>query len=98
MGGGGGDCEGGSWDGGIVGMYGLNITGDGWLNIEIWEGGMEGGDGGNEHPPATRIDVLIGPCQRGKPGNRGGGVAVTRGGGERDRASDGMMVETNDSS
>ena len=95
VGGGGGDCERGGWDGGSVERYGLNITGDGWLNIDIWEGGMEGGDGGKEHPPATRIDVLIGPCQRGKPGNRGGGVVVVRGGGgggERDRASDGMIV------
>ena len=36
------------------------------------------GDGGKEHPPATRIDVLIGPCQRGNPGNRGAGAVVVR--------------------
>ena len=92
---GGSDCDEGSCDGGIGGMYGLNITGAGWLNIEIWDGGIDGGDGGNEHPPATRIDVLMGPRHRGKPGSRGGGVVVVRGGGgggERDRASDGMMI------
>ena len=57
---------------------------------------MDGGDGGKEHPPATRIDVLIGPCQRGNPGNRGDGVVVIRGGGgggERERASDGMVIK-----
>ena len=75
------------------GMYGLNIMGVGWLNIEIWDGGIDGGDGGNEGLPAILIAVLIGPRQRGKPGSRGGGVVVVRGGGgggERDRASDGM--------
>ena len=96
MGGGGSDCDEGSCEGGIVGMYGLNITGEGWLYIDIWDGGIVGGDGGNEHPPATRIDVLIiGPRHRGKPGNRGDGVVVVRGGGgggERDRASDGMVT------
>ena len=60
---------------------------------------MDGGDGGNEHPPATRIDVLIGPRHRGKPGSRGGGVVVVRGGGgggERERASDGMRIRMNE--
>ena len=77
-------------------MYGLNSMGEGWLNIEIWDGGIDGGDGGKEHPPATRIEVLIGPCHRGKPGNRGaGGVVVGGGGGggERERSSDGMMAK-----
>ena len=99
MGGGGSDCDEGSCEGGIVGMYWLNITGEGWLNIDIWDGGIDGGDGGNEHPPATRIDVLIGPCHRGKPGNRGDGVVVVRGGGgggKRDRASDGMVIKANE--
>ena len=39
------------------------------------------------------IAVLIGPRHRGKPGSRGFGGVVARGGGgggERDRASDGM--------
>ena len=61
---------------------------------------MEGGDGGKEHPPATRIDVLIGPCQRGNPGNLGAGAVVVRGGGgggDRDRSADGMAVSTSDS-
>ena len=60
---------------------------------------MEGGDGGKEHPPATRIEVLIGPCQRGNPGNLGAGVAIVRGGGgggERVRSSDGMVVNSSD--
>ena len=60
-----------------------------------WKGEMEE----KSIPPATRIDVLIGPCQRGNPGNRGAGVVVVRGGGgggDRDRASDGMVVNTSD--
>ena len=79
----------------MVGMYGLNIIGVGWLNIEIWDGGIDGGDGGNEGLPAILIAVLMGPRHRGKPGRRGGGVVVVRGGGgggERDRASDGMRL------
>ena len=77
-------------------MYGLNSMGEGWLNIEIWDGGIDGGDGGKEHPPATRIEVLIGPCHRGNPGYRGAGVVVVGGGGgggERERSSDGMMAK-----
>ena len=35
VGGGGGDWELGRRGVGIGGMYGLNITGDGWLNMEI---------------------------------------------------------------
>ena len=80
----------------MVGMYGLNIMGVGWLNIEIWDGGIDGGDGGNEGLPAILIAVLMGPRHRGKPGRRGGGVVVVRGGGgggERDRASDGMKLK-----
>ena len=79
----------------MVGMYGLNNIGVGWLNIEIWDGGIDGGAGGNEGRPAILIDVLMGPRHRGKPGSRGGGVDVVRGGGgggERDRASDGMRL------
>ena len=69
--------------------------GVGWLNIEIWDGGSDGGDGGNEGRPAMLIAVLIGPCQRGNPGRRGGGGVVVRGGGgngDRDRSSDGMRL------
>ena len=64
--------------------------------MEICEGGIDGGVGGKGLPPATRIEVLIGPCQRGKPGYRGaGGVVVGGGGGkgERERSSDGMMMK-----
>ena len=63
--------------------------------MEICEDGIDGGDG-KECPPATRIEVLIGPCHRGKPGYRGaGGVVVGGGGGngERERSSDGMMMK-----
>ena len=69
--------------------------GVGWLNIEIWDGGIDGGDGGNEGLPAILIAVVMGPCQRGNPGRRGGGVVVVCGGGgsgERDRSSDGMRL------
>ena len=66
--------------------------------MEIWDGGMEGGDGGKEHPPATRMEVPMGPCQRGNPGNLGAGEVVVLGGGgggERERSSDGMVVGLN---
>ena len=62
--------------------------------MEICEGGSDGGDGGKEFPPATRVEVFIGPCHRGKPGYRGAGGLVAAGGGgsgERERSSDGMM-------
>ena len=64
--------------------------------MEICEGGIDGGVEGMGLPPATRIEVLIGPCHRGKPGYRGaGGVVVGGGGGigERERSSDGMMMK-----
>ena len=66
--------------------------------METWDGGIEGGDGGKEHPPATRMEVPMGPCQRGNPGNFGAGEGVVRGGGggdERERSSDGMVAELN---
>ena len=56
---------------------------------------MEGGDGGKEQPPATRMEVPIGPCQRGNPGYFGSADGVVRGGGgggERERSSDGMVA------
>ena len=64
--------------------------------MEICEGGIDGGVGGEELPAATRIEVLIGPCHRGKPGYRGAGGLVVGGGGgkgERERSSDGMMMK-----
>ena len=57
-----------------------------------------GGDGGKEHPPATRIEVVIGPCHRGNPGYFGAGEGIVLGGGgggEREPSSDGMVSTHN---
>ena len=100
MGGGGGDGDMGGREAIIKGLEGLTIIGEGWLNIEICDGGMAGSDGGKEQPLAalaTRIEVPMGPCQRGNPGNLGAGgvVVLGGGGGERKRSSDGIVAQIN---